>query len=221
MMKPCIPLFLLLSAASIVLSAQDPARFLEEVKQIQSRVGSIHDPNKRPIVFTGSSSIRLWHDLQQRFPKKHILNTGFGGSHMSDMFYYTPELILAYNPRKIFIYEGDNDLGQGQKPAAEILRDAEKIVNLIQCEIPDVPIYFITPKPSILRWHLRETYVDYISQLKTWAKGKKKIVVIDVWNAMLDAKGELRSDLFLEDKLHMNDKGYTIWTEIIRPHLNK
>lgn len=218
-MRQFLLLLLLVIAATTVVSAQDPSRFAEEVRRIQLRCDSIYDHNKRSIVFTGSSSIRLWQDLQQRFPSKNILNTGFGGSHMSDMFFYTNELILAYKPEKVFIYEGDNDLGQGQKPAAEILLDAEKMVSVIQRKLPDVSIFFITPKPSIKRWHLRDTYINYISELKKWAKSKKKVVVIDVWTPMLDTNGNLKTDLFIEDELHMNTKGYAIWTEVIRPYL--
>jgi lysophospholipase L1-like esterase len=38
---------------------------------------------------------------------------------------------------------------------------------------------------------------------------------------MLDADGNVRKDLFVEDGLHMNKKGYDIWTKVIRPYLLK
>src|SRR2546425_5649528 len=45
-------------------------------------------PPKAPVVFVGSSSIRLWKTLAQDFPKHHVLNRGFGGSEISDSAYY-------------------------------------------------------------------------------------------------------------------------------------
>ena len=36
---------------------------------------------------------------------------------------------------------------------------------------------------------------------------------------MLDAQGKPRADLFRWDGLHMNAKGFALWTSIIRPVL--
>jgi lysophospholipase L1-like esterase len=200
-----------------VVVAQDPLRFQQDVLNILERYDST-DRN-RAVVFTGSSSIRLWTDLPQRFRHVNILNTAFGGSQMTDLFFYTEELILQYKPEKIFIYEGDNDLGQEKTPD-EILKYADKIVKVIRCELSEkVEIFFITPKPSILRWDRKKEYEKYIAQLKTWAANKRRVEVIDVWTPMLDDQGELRKDLFVEDNLHMNSKGYSIWAKVIGPHL--
>jgi lysophospholipase L1-like esterase len=149
------------------------------------------------------------------------VNTGFGGSHMSDLYYYADELILNLKPKRIFIYEGDNDLGQG-KTNEQIFADAEKLLRRIRCELPKkVKVYFITPKPSIRRWALKQQYENYISQLKAWTKNHKNVYTLDVWSPMMDEKGELKKDLFIEDELHMNSKGYDLWTEIIAPYVKK
>jgi lysophospholipase L1-like esterase len=198
-------------------SAQDPLKFKAEVDTLQKKYQSVN--TKKAIVFTGSSSIRLWTDVQSRFPELNIINTGFGGSQMSDLFYYTDELIVKYNPKKILIYEGDNDLGASKTPE-EILKDADKVLRLIRCGLPKkVKIYFITPKPSIRRWDQRKMYEAYISLLKGWAAKEKHVEVIDVWKPMLDEHGDLKRDLFIEDELHMNSKGYDIWTAEIRRYL--
>jgi lysophospholipase L1-like esterase len=38
---------------------------------------------------------------------------------------------------------------------------------------------------------------------------------------MLKADGTPMTDIFLEDNLHMNAKGYAIWQKIIEPYLLK
>jgi lysophospholipase L1-like esterase len=202
-----------------VCAGQDPQRFTKEVQEIVARTASKSKQN--PIVFTGSSSIRLWSDLEQRFPEFNVINTGFGGSQTSEMFYFAEELIVGQKPKQVFIYEGDNDLGEG-KTADQIIRDSEKLVNYLRGRLSKkVEIIFITPKPSIRRWHLKSQYEDYISRFKRWTSTQKKVKCVDVWTPMLDSNGELMKDLFLDDNLHMNSKGYDIWTAAIRPYLKK
>jgi lysophospholipase L1-like esterase len=211
-------LFLALIACCIHSQSQDPQRYKGEVDNLVQKYENVN--GKKLVVFTGSSSVRLWADLNERFADKNIINTGFGGSHMSDMFYYADELILKHRPTKVFIYEGDNDLGNDKTPA-QILSDAGKLIKLLRCNLPRrTEILFITPKPSILRWERRTDYEKYIADLKTWAATQKRVKVVDVWTPMLDEKGNLKKDLFMEDNLHMNKAGYDIWTEVIRPYLH-
>ena len=148
-------LILLLFTLSTSLQAQLP--FDKEVKQIQEINDSIWDGSKKTIVFTGSSSIRLWKDLQERFPDHQVLNTGFGGSQFSDLQHYLDELILNYNPVKVFIYEGDNDVFAKKRPR-KIIQIAQDIIDTLQHREPDMEIVLISAKPSISRWKFRGRY---------------------------------------------------------------
>ena len=84
--------------------AQEASRFKNQVDDLSLKYDSIWDPSKETIVFTGSSSIRMWKDLQTRFPSQQIVNSGFGGSQASDLLYFTDDLILRYKPKKVFIF---------------------------------------------------------------------------------------------------------------------
>jgi lysophospholipase L1-like esterase len=197
--------------------AQHPLRFESEIAELTSNDNSI---NKKDIVlFTGSSTIKMWQGIQSDFPGYNILNRGFGGSETSDLLYYFDKLILPYHPTKIFIYEGDNDLNSGKSPA-QILSSIDSLIGMIRQKVSGkVPIYLISPKPSISRWNLREKYLDYNTRLKALAAGKKHVYFIDVWNPALDTEGNVLKDIFLEDGLHMNQKGYAIWIKQIRRYL--
>jgi lysophospholipase L1-like esterase len=198
--------------------AQDPLRFQKEVNDLAAADSTIH--RKKLILFTGSSTIRLWSSLKSDFPAHNVLNRGFGGSEMSDLFYYASSLILNYNPRMIFIYEGDNDINSG-KSLEEIVSSAEQLVTLIRAQLPRVKIIFISAKPSLARWHLRSKYEEFNGQLRDWTKTKKNVLYADVWTPMLDSSGEVRKDLFLEDNLHMNQSGYAIWVAVLKKYLDR
>jgi len=213
--------FVILSFAlwviTIPVHAQNPDKFKAEVDGITANDQSVVKTNV--ILFTGSSSIKMWKDIQSYFPRHNILNRGFGGSQTSDLLFYVDKLILPYAPKKIFIYEGDNDINSGKTPE-QILKTTDSLVTMIRQKVSTkVPIYFITPKPSIARWSKKSIYEDYNKKLKAWANTKQHVKVIDVWTPMLDQQGIVLQDVFLEDRLHMNKKGYDIWAKTIAPFL--
>ena len=197
--------------------AQDPTRFQQEINTYGT-MDQERMPAKGMIIFTGSSSVRLWKNMEKYFPGAGIINRGFGGSQMSDLVFYVNKLIIKYHPKKVFIYEGDNDINDGKTPG-QIINDTKKLVKILHTQLPDVLIYFISPKPSISRWKLKDKYVKLNALLKSYCDRKPGIHFIDVWSPMLDKNGKLLPNLFLEDNLHMNEAGYQIWQRAIAPYL--
>lgn len=211
-------LVLLFFLIGLALNAQNGNAFASEVVEIQKRMDSIWVPSKETIVFTGSSSIRMWHDLQERFPDIQIANTGFGGSQAKDLELYQDELILNYNPKKVFIYEGDNDINAKQRPKV-ILGTFERILDNLHQKNPDLEIVLISAKPSVSRWHLRGKYKRFNKKLNKLATERTKVSYTDVWNIMLN-KRKLKKELFIEDGLHMNKKGYDLWYSVLKGNVN-
>ena len=202
---------------SVLLQAQNPLRFKDEINIMTAGDSAVN--KKNIILFTGSSSIRIWKSLKQDFPNHNILNRGFGGSEMSDLVYFADQLIVPYRPKQIFIYEGDNDLGSGKNPD-EILKQAGQVLSLIRQKLPkNTKVYFISPKPSILRWPLKDKYESFNQKMKLWCAQNKNVTFIDVWSPMLEKDGTVMKDLFLKDGLHMNQKGYAIWTKVIGEYI--
>jgi lysophospholipase L1-like esterase len=184
------------------------------VNQLTLRNSEIDIEN--PVLFVGSSSFRIWKNVADDLGDKRIVNNGFGGSHFSDLIYYMEELVFAYQPRAIFIYEGDNDFGDN-KSIEETMRDAKSAYEMIRQKMPEVPVYFVSPKPSVLRAHLSESYIVFNQWLNYWVQDKPNTYFVDVWNPMMKTDGTLDESLFLKDNLHMNAKGYAIWTKVIKP----
>ncbi|HDZ05563.1 hypothetical protein LCGC14_0067330 [marine sediment metagenome] len=204
---------------SLASFAQTQNVFTNEVKDITKKYDSIWDSSKETIVFTGSSSVRLWKKLEREFPNHQIVNSGFGGSQASDLLLFIDELILSYNPKKVFIYEGDNDLWSKKRPA-NVLDTTAEIIGRIKANNPSTQIILIAAKPSISRWKIRRKYKRLNRKMERFTKNDPQLYYVDVWNPMLN-KRKLITNIFIEDGLHMNQKGYDIWYEAMKDLVNQ
>jgi lysophospholipase L1-like esterase len=216
MKKYLILLVLSLISFQFLLS-QDPTRFRSEI-DVLKHLNVKRGPDQEIILFTGSSSIRMWTDIQDYFPGKTIINTGFGGSHMSDLLFYLDSIVIQYKPDQIFIYEGDNDIAAGKEPA-EIMKDTRKVIWRLNKALPGVPVDLISPKPSLARWNLKARYIDLNQRFCKYASRKKQIDFIDIWPLMLNNEGEPAAGLFIEDGLHMTKSGYDLWAGEIKKYI--
>lgn len=201
-------------SVAVQFHAQDAIPFEKEVKEIVKRNDSLWNPTEETIVFTGSSSIRLWKDLQDRFSEKQVLNTGFGGSQTSDLLLHLDDLVLRYQPIKVFIYEGDNDIFGKKRPKA-IVETTKTIIEKLLLDNPTREIVLISAKPSLSRWKLRRRYKRLNKKMAKYAIENSNIAFVDVWTPMLN-KRKVKDDIFVEDGLHMNEKGYDIWYHAIK-----
>jgi lysophospholipase L1-like esterase len=209
-------LFVFLTLETSGQSVSGPERFRAEVTDILSRPAPSTDG---VVLFTGSSSIRIWNDINDYFPGYEIVNRGFGGSQTSDLLYYVEPLILSLNPAKIFIYEGDNDLAGG-KMSKQILATTDSLLQRIRLKFSaSVPVYFISPKPSVARWKLRDAYLEHSKNLQAWIKTRENVYYVDGWSSLVDNKGEVFTDIFRPDSLHLNKKGYDLWATGIKKFL--
>jgi lysophospholipase L1-like esterase len=193
--------------------------FQEEVNRLTTQIDSI-GWEKGGIVFTGSSSIRMWKNLQEEFPNIPIINTGFGGSQSSDLLTHLEALVQRYEPVAVFIYEGDNDINAGKSPE-EILEDLDAILHHLNDRRDGISIYFIGAKPSPSRWQFKTEYLAFNKALEHYSQGMINANYVNVWNPMLDTAGNPRPELFLGDMLHMKPEGYKIWKAVLSDHVNE
>lgn len=197
--------------------SQTSARFKNEVGLINQKYDSIWNASQETIVFTGSSSIKMWKNIQELFPEYQIINSGFGESQTIDLLNYTEDLILKYKPKKIFIYEGDNDISD-KKRLKDILNSFSIIISKIKKENAAAKIILISSKPSIARWHLKRKYIRLNKKLKEMCEDDDYLEFVNVWDMMLE-KRKVKKGLFLDDGLHMNDEGYKLWYSVIKNYV--
>ncbi len=172
-------------------------------------------------MFIGSSSIRLWTDLGQRFAGKPIIRRGVGGCELWQIVdYYMPYILFPYHPRKIFIYAGENDVAGG-KSGTFVFAEFKTLLAMIDKQLPGAKVYFMSIKPSPSRAkYFGETAIAN-RLIKNYIAGKPNCTFIDVSSVILkDHSAVPDSSLFLSDYLHLNSKGYDKWQKVLGPYVN-
>lgn len=176
-------------------------------------------PASGGVLFVGSSSIRMWSSLSQDFRQiPVVINRGFGGSTLADCSTLLRELVTKYKPQEVLVYAGDNDLAAGAMPA-DVLQSFASFVSGVRAELPDTRISYISIKPSPLRSALIPKIRDANTLISNYAQTLQGVRYIDIYSPMLNASGEPRPELFLPDRLHLNEAGYQLWQSVIAAHL--
>jgi lysophospholipase L1-like esterase len=208
-----------LLATNFVMAAEhlDPKRWEKDIQKFEE-AEKTQPVEPGGIVFVGSSSIRMW-DLTKAFPGLPVVNRGFGGSHLADSVAYLDRLVVKHRPRLVVLYAGDNDIQHGLS-SEQVVEDYRRFVDALHRALPDTRIVYIPIKPSVARW---EKYPQM-------AKANRAIrAIIDespfqdylaIEEPMLNTEGVPNPALFQEDGLHLNEAGYQIWTELLRPLLS-
>jgi lysophospholipase L1-like esterase len=84
---------------------------------------------------------------------------------------------------------------------------------------PAVRISFVSIKPCPVRAEFLSTVIISNKLIADFCMRNKKTDFIDVFSSMLNTEGKPMEGLFIADRLHMNAKGYAIWSKIIAPYL--
>ena len=184
-----------------------------------AKADAANPPPVGGVLFVGSSSIRLWNDLEQQFDGREVvLKRGFGGSQLSDCVRNLNRLVVRYRPRTVLVYAGDNDLAAGVSPS-EVRQRFADFVEGIHRELPNTRIAYISIKPSPSRASLLPAIRTANAMIREFASDHRNVAFIDVFTPMMDAAGAPRRELFVEDALHLNRDGYALWKTVIGPYV--
>jgi lysophospholipase L1-like esterase len=189
----------------------------EKIKEFEAKDAAF-PPAPGQVLFVGSSSIVGW-DLPKSFPDLKALNRGFGGSEVIDSLFFADRIILPYKPMKIFLYAGDNDIGNG-KSTRVVFDDFVKLAEWIEAKLPETELIFVAIKPSIKRWNLWPEMQRVNDLVAGYARAKKNVSFADITTATLGDNGQPDPTLFKDDGLHLNAKGYAAWNAVINTFLN-
>ncbi len=182
----------------------------KEVRRFEQE-DAARPPKPGGVVFTGSSTTRLW-DLKASFPEIQPVNRGFGGSTYAGLAELAPRIFAAWQPETVVVYSGDNDIAHGETPQA-VLEAFKKFAEWFHNRFPEARLIVLSAKPSIARWEMRDKMAEMNGLIEGWLKGKPWGTWVDMWPVTLGPDGAPRKDLFMEDGLHLSAEGYKAWTE--------
>lgn len=191
----------------------DLARWEPEISAFEA-ADRRHPAPAHAIVFTGSSSIRLWKTLAEDFAGKPVMNRGFGGSQIREVTAFADRIVLPYKPALVVMYCGGNDINAGLT-AEQVFADYRAFVSKVHASSPTTRIAYISIAPNPARWSQVGTVKAANALIEQWTRRDRRLQYIDVFSQMLGPDGRPQPDIFVEDGLHMNAKGYEIWTAVV------
>lgn len=199
--------------------SEDPLVWEEDVADLEAKTAGRY-PAGEAVVFVGSSSIRLWDSLEEDMAPVPALRHGFGGAKLNDVVHYAPRLVTAYRPRAVVVFAGTNDIQPGAvKPPEVLLERYRAFVDTVRAAEPGLPVYFIAITPSIMRWKVWDAAQETNRLIAEWSATQPALYVIDTGDALLGPDGKPDRDNYIFDGLHLSDRGYALWTRLIRPPL--
>ena len=200
-------------------ASQDPAFFEDEIAAFEA-ADRERPPPERPIVFVGSSSIRLWDTLAEDFAPLPVLNRGFGGSQIAHAVHFAERAVTRYRPRAVVLYAGGNDLDERTgKTAAVVAADFRTFVATVHAAVPDSRIYYISMKPSRFRWGRWPEMARANAEIAAFCARDPRLAFLDVATAMLATGEPPARSLFMFDGLHPSAEGYALMTRVVKPRL--
>ncbi|TCZ69602.1 GDSL-type esterase/lipase family protein [Flaviaesturariibacter aridisoli] len=221
---PIKPFLRTLSLAFFLLAATRPQAqteppFWNDILAFKKADSAAKAP-EHPILLIGSSSFTRWTDVQAAFPGYPILNRAFGGSTLKDVIRYSYDVVLPYHPKQVLIYCGENDLASADSISAEeVLLRVKTLFAILRTNLPDAQLSYVSIKPSPVRASIQPKVRAANRLIRKFIRRQRNAAFIDIYDAMLDANGTMREDLYVGDRLHMKPEGYTIWQRIIAPYL--
>lgn len=210
---------LLLTLFALAFSQEKKPMFWQDIQEFKKKDQQT-PPQKDAILLIGSSSFTKWQDVSDYFPGKSIINRGFGGSRLTDLNYFSEDLLSPYQPKQIIVYCGENDFADDKNLKADIVVERFKtFYQKIRSKFPDIEVDYISIKYSPSREHLWPQMKEANKKIKKFMKKEKKAEFIDITKVMNDSKGNIRKDIFVEDMLHMTPEGYRLWTSVMNPYM--
>lgn len=171
----------------------------------------------RTLVFIGSSSIAFWKSLPEDFAECKVLNLGKAGTTYSHLVAHAAEWAADFPADRYVIYSGDNDIAWLQSPA-KVAAQFREVAETLRAAIPEVRVYVLSIKPNrALGRRIRVGAARKANALlEAEAADLGYATYIDIHTPMLGEDGGPRAEFFSIDGIHMNRRGYRVWTDAIR-----
>ena len=180
--------------------------------------------NKESIVFLGDS-ITSRYDLNKYFPNYNVYNSGIAGNMTKDILDNMENRVFAYNPTKVFILIGTNDLVYSGLDNDGIKNNIEEIINKIYEKNSNTKIYLESIYPvnnsinkEIVETRTNENIKDLNNKIEKICNNK--CTYINMYDNLTDKNGNMKR-IYTVDGLHLNKIGYKVVASKLTKYLNE
>ncbi len=173
--------------------------------------------NESTYVFIGDS-ITEWFDKLSRYQTNKIINRGIRGDTTLGVINRLENDVLQLKPIKVFILIGTNDYVFTNLKTNGIFENIKIIIEKIKMNLPNTKIYVQAIYPvnetinkmkfNIVDIRRNEEIIKLNNLLEKWCHANK-VNFIDNTNLLKNHEGKL-NELYTNDGLHLNEKGYNI-----------
>ena len=191
----------------------DFKRYEADINELILRGGE-----KDATVFYGSSTFTFWGNkkLKKDMSPIEVINCGFGGSTAHDAAHWYKKVVKPLRPKLLVWYEGDNDIAL-EYTSDEVLEITSDLFDKMKSDFPGLKLLIVSVKKSIARKELWAKIDELNSKMFEYANSKDYIRYVDTNEIAFDKKGNARADIYVEDKLHFNERGYELLKALIKP----
>ena len=216
-----LPLLVSLDPAAFELWRSDIEKFERSIQAFEE-LDRATDYADDSILFTGSSSIRLWKTLAEDMQPYHVIQRGYGGARFSDLAYFADRIISPHQFQALVIFVGNDVSGSDRdKTPEQTAAFFEHVLAVVRKNKPDVPVFLIAVTPTARRWEAWPEIQSVNSALKKACEKDPHAHYIATAKMYLNEDGLPRTELFIADNLHLNREGYRRWASIIKPAIDK
>ena len=199
----------------------------QEIIKLNSRLERLerYTYNKESIVFLGDS-ITSRYDLNKYFPNYNVYNSGIAGNMTKDILDNMENRVFAYNPTKVFILIGTNDLVYSGLDNDGIKNNIEEIINKIYEKNSNTKIYLESIYPvnnsinkEIVETRTNENIKDLNNKIEKICNNNK-CTYINMYDNLTDKNGNMKR-IYTVDGLHLNKIGYKVITNKLIKYLDE
>ncbi len=220
--------FIYLLFVSAILSCSPAKKYVESAKHWENEIQALEKKDKEntypdnSILFIGSSSIRLWNNIDKDMAPYPVIQRGVGGAKLSDLLVYKDRLVNPHKFRAVAVFIA-NDIhgGKEDRTPEQVATLYKQLVKSIRKTHKKEPIFFIEITPTESRWHVWENTQKANSLIKTYTEKGKNLYYIPTAESYLGKDGKPINAYFLDDKLHLTQKGYDVWAAAIKKVLDE
>lgn len=177
-------------------------------------------------LFLGDSITELY-PLEEYYDNLPVVNSGISGNKTTDILNDMKTRVYQYNPTKVFLLIGTNDLNSTDEDIVDVTFDnIKEIINEIKENRSDATIYVesVYPVNSVIENNVvtnrtNKKVKELNKKLSNYCD-EEICEYINLYDDLIDEEGNLKTE-YTEDGLHLNSLGYVVITRELLPYLNE